>query len=163
MKTLLIDLDGTVADTHGFAFERSLLRHEACTWNMTCCLQGLTMDELWAHTELFSHAPPIVGAVDGVALLAEHFDVHFVSTPWHRNHKSARAKYEWVEKYFDDPKMLTLTHHKHLIPAVALVDDKPGLVGPWDHVCYPQRWNDSEQPTWRKGLATVIIDKYKET
>lgn len=162
MKRLLIDLDGTVADTHWKALSMGYLQHPVCTWNMTCCLaDGVTMHDIWNDTTVFRVAPPIPNAVESVKKLMEHFDVHFVSTPWYTNHESAEAKYEWVERHFGDPTLLTLTHHKEHFSGVALVDDKPDLVGPWRHICYPQPWNDSTAPSWMGGLADRIIENYK--
>lgn len=38
-----------------------------------------------------------------------------------------------------------------------------GLSGPWHHLCYPQPWNDSTEPTWVDGLARSIIDRWGQS
>lgn len=156
MRRLLVDLDGTVVDVHRRAVERGHFDiHPPCTWFMTCCTTK-TVEDIFGDDDLFANSEPLPGAIEGVRALMVDFDVHFVSTPWHSNHNSARLKYEWVEKYFGDARLLTLTHDKSLISGMALIDDRPGLSGPWQHIEYPQPWNDRRHPTWNDGLARHV-------
>lgn len=155
---LLVDMDGTIVDLMG-ATGSLVFDHPPCRWHFEGCCTRFSADEVFSGN-IFHRAQPIEGAVDGVRKLMGHFDVRFVSTPWPTNHASASAKYEWIERHFGDPKLLTLTHDKALIPAVALVDDKPDLVGPWRHITYPQAWNESNFPTWRDGLAAELIHSF---
>lgn len=155
MRRLLIDLDGTVVDVHRRAVERGHFDiHPPCRWSMSCCTTR-HINEIFEDDDVF-RADPLPGAIEGVRALMVDFDVHFVSTPWHSNHNSARIKYEWVEEYFGDARLLTLTHDKSLVAGLALIDDKPGLTGPWHHIAYPQPWNDSRHPTWEDGLAIHV-------
>ena len=157
---LLIDMDGVIVDLMGEAVARGLFAHPPCRWDFTGCCTHLSQDEVFAG-DIFIMARPISGAVDGVnQLLNDGFDVRFVSTPWLTNHDSAKNKYEWIGDYFGDPRRLTLAHDKTLIPAAALIDDRPGLVGPWVHVEYPQAWNSQREPSWDDGLADLIGRRY---
>lgn len=159
-QRILVDLDGTVVDTMGYAVHLGYFDHPPCRWDFTGCCTKFSADALFSCTHVFRYAPPIPFAIEGVRSLMEHFDVRFVSTPWQTNHASAQAKYEWVDEHFDDPTLLVLAHDKTLIPAAALIDDKPGLVGPWQHIVYPQAWNGSRVPTWLEGLADVVIGSF---
>lgn len=163
-RLILVDLDGVVVDLMGYAHREGFLCHPACRWDLhKCCTVDLSLDGLFAHTHLFKFAPAIDDAIPGVKRLMEHARVHFASTPWPSNPNSAAAKYRWIERYGFRPDMLTLTHDKALISAVALIDDKPGLSGPWTHVEYPQAWNSGEAlgiPTWSDGLADYVIERF---
>lgn len=154
---ILIDLDGVVVDLMGDAVSRGLFDHPPCRWDFTGCCTTRTQNDIFAG-DIFARADPIPGAVPSVqSLINMGYDVQFVSTPWPTNHQSAKNKYEWVETYGFPAKLLTLTHNKALIPADVLIDDRPGLVGPWRQVTYPQAWNDSDYPTWVEGLASVVV------
>jgi 5'(3')-deoxyribonucleotidase len=155
MERLLIDLDGTIVDLWEEADSRALLTHAPCRWNVEGCCTPYTMD-FFGSDDIFGQAKPIPGAIDGVKQLMRTFEVHFVSTPWPTAHDSAAQKYDWVQRYFGDPTLLTLTHHKELIPAFGLIDDKPGLKGPWLHIEYPQAWNRRRFRTWEEGLADYV-------
>ena len=163
---VLIDLDGVIVDLHGYAYDLGRLQHEACRWNMEgCCLPGaVTHDHLFNETELFLNAPPIDGALYGVVKLKKAgFDVRFVSTPWMSNPDSASAKVRWMQLFLGSwgVERLILTHDKTMIPGWVLIDDKPGLTGPWHHIEYPQAWNNSITPTWKEGLADRLMDCWK--
>jgi len=154
---LLIDLDGVMID----GFRKEAIgpdwRHYPCQWIFSGCCTDKTADEVFTD-EHFSDPDCIIpGAIVGVQILQQYFDVHFVSTPWHRNPGSAKAKYELMEHMGFPTKMLTLTHDKTLIPAFALVDDRPGLSGPWRHILYPASWNNSTLPDWENGMVSYIL------
>lgn len=156
---ILVDLDGVVVDLMGEAVKRGLFDHAPCKWNFTGCCTTRSDDDVFGG-DIFATAKPILGAIHAVdALLALGLDVQFLSAPWPTNHQGCAHKYEWVERYFGvaGVKRLTLTHNKALVPGLVLVDDKPNLVGPWQHVTYPQAWNDSDYPTWNEGLASVVL------
>jgi len=158
-KRILIDLDGVVVDLMAEAINRGLFDHAPCKWDFPGCCTQLSMDRVF-EDDIFATAAPIPGAIHGVeSLLLLGYDVQLVSTPWPSNHASAADKYWWVEKWFGSSmvRLTTLTHDKKLIPAAILVDDKPGLVGPWRHVEYPQPWNSQTEPTWTEGLSSTIV------
>lgn len=154
---LLVDLDGVVVDLMGEAYRRGLLDHEACRWDFNACCTSLSMNDVFAAERLFDDAPPIGGAIEGVNLLATVFDVRFVTSPWAGHWESAAAKYRWVEKHFGSALNVVCAIDKSIVSGWALLDDRPGLTGPWTHLCYPQPWNDSTLPTWENGLAEWII------
>lgn len=75
---------------------------------------------------IFSLMDPYPGAIKAFNTLCSYYDCYIVSTaPW--NNPSAWAdKPEWVKKYLKEAayKRLTLTHHKELIDAEFLIDDR---------------------------------------
>ncbi len=73
---------------------------------------------------------PIPGAVKAVRALRESYDVHFCTAT--HNADWARSKIELAEKYFGiGYKDVVLTHHKHLVEADILIDDKPATLEKW--------------------------------
>lgn len=156
---ILLDLDGTIVDVHALALDRGLLDHRPCRWDFDACCTRHTMDRVFGEPGIFLNAPPIDGAIDGVHTLMRWFDVWFVSTPWPSNPDSSAEKHLWARRHGWE-RRLVLAHDKSLIPGVALVDDRPGLVGPWHHIVYPQPWNDGEMPTWADGLAEYLVGRY---
>jgi 5'(3')-deoxyribonucleotidase len=157
MKRLLLDLDGVIVDLMTTALSRGLLDHYPCRWDFPGCCSPHSMNTVFTDPGLFYDAPPIPGAIDAVKKLSEAFDVWFVSTPW--NADSCAQKVRWLDVFGLDSRRLVLTHDKTLIRAWALVDDKPGLFGPWQHVTYAQPWNNGiETDTWTTGLADRLME-----
>ena len=159
-RRILVDLDGVVVDLMSEAMDRGHFDHWPCRWNFYGCCTQMLMDDVFAG-DIFAAAQPISGAINGVeSLVSLGYDVRLVSTPWPSNHASAADKYAWVETWFGSEwvQRLTLTHDKKLICADALIDDRPGLVGPWRHIEYPQAWNSRTNPTWADGLASVVAE-----
>ena len=160
---LLIDMDGVIVDLMGAAYKAGLFtKHYPCKWTFEGCCTTRTQTEIFNHTDLFEMAQPIGHAIDSVKQLDRHFDVRIVSAPWHTNWQSAGAKFDWIAQNFGPgwTSRVILTTDKTAIDGVALVDDKPGLQGPWQTITYPQPWNGSHLPTWRAGLAGQLIDIY---
>ena len=65
---------------------------------------------------IFSRMPPMPGAIESFAELAERFDTYVLSTaPW-ENPSAWSDKLEWVKKHLGEAayKRLILTHHKNL-------------------------------------------------
>ena len=80
--------------------------------------------------EIFSLMTPLLGAVESVKLLSQHFDVYILSTaPW-KNISAWSDKVAWVHKYFGDEKesvfhkRLIISHHKNLNKGDFLIDDR---------------------------------------
>ena len=159
MARILVDLDGVVVDLMGAAYRAGYFdRHYPCRWNFTGCCTIKSASAVFADTTLFDVAQPIAGAVDALRRLRLNHDVALLSSPWHTNWDSAAAKFRWVDRVLGSTWVhkLILTTDKRLVPGDFLVDDKPELDGPWEHVLYPQPWNDSKLPRWHQGLADRI-------
>lgn len=157
--TLLVDMDGTIVDLHGYALKAGVLDHYPCRWDMACCIHPpYTTDDMLNMTSLFEYAPPIPGALKAITDLELAFDVWIVSTPWPSNPDSSAAKTRWCRRHLGTANRLILTQDKTMVRGDILVDDKPALVGPWRHVEYPQPWNSQRWMTWDDGLADQILD-----
>lgn len=158
-RRLLIDMDGTIVDLMGHLSTLTKLNHPVCQWDCSHCFEeGRNIYSRMSHQGVFVNAKPIEGAVEGVRQLMEHFDVWLVSTPVLFSDYGYSEKIQWVATHI--PELIhrvVLTQDKTLIPAYALVDDKPGLTGPWEHIMYPATWNNSETPSWTTGLAATLI------
>lgn len=75
---------------------------------------------------IFSLIEPMLGAIDAVHKLVEHYDVYILSTaPWN-NPTAASDKVAWVSKYMDDVfhKRMIITHCKNLCQGDYLIDDR---------------------------------------
>jgi 5'(3')-deoxyribonucleotidase len=75
---------------------------------------------------IFSRMPPIPGAIESFAELAERFDTYVLSTaPW-ENPSAWSDKLLWVKEHLGDSayKRLILTHHKNLNVGDYLIDDR---------------------------------------
>ena len=113
-KRIFVDMDGVLVDFAG------ALNH----------LSDYTKDKFEGRFDeipgIFGTMKPIPDALTAFNLLAEHYDVHLLSTaPW--DNPSAWAdKILWVQKYLGDAayKRLTLTHHKNLAIGDYLIDDR---------------------------------------
>lgn len=75
---------------------------------------------------IFSLMDPMLGAIDAVKLLSEHYDVYILSTaPW-KNTSAWSDKITWIIKHFGElfKKRVILTHCKNLCYGDFLVDDR---------------------------------------
>lgn len=75
---------------------------------------------------IFSKMKPLKGAIEGVELLAQHYEIYILSTaPWN-NPSAWEEKLLWIKKYLGEVgyKRLILSHHKNLNKGDFLIDDK---------------------------------------
>lgn len=122
-KILYIDMDGVVAD-----FDSAL--KNLCPEIDTIIdhdMRSAMVDKVCEENyEIFHTLPPIEGAIDAVRLLADHYDVYFLSTPmWNVPH-SFIGKRIWIREHFGPwaNKRLILTHRKDLNIGDFLIDDR---------------------------------------
>jgi len=76
---------------------------------------------------IFALMEPMIGAIEAIHLLAEHYDIYILSTaPW-KNPSAWADKVAWVTKYLDNVlhKRIIISHHKDLCKGDYLVDDRP--------------------------------------
>lgn len=75
---------------------------------------------------IFSKMKPLKGAIEGVELLAQHYEIYILSTaPWN-NPSAWEEKLLWIKKYLGEVgyKRLILSHHKNLNKGDFLIDDR---------------------------------------
>jgi 5'(3')-deoxyribonucleotidase len=122
-KILYCDLDGCIAD-----FEAGIKRINPIVVLNEDNKEAndIVTDIVKADPMFFQNLPPLVGAVDAVKDLMEHYLVIFCSTPMEDVPHSFTGKKEWLNEHFGDKayKNLKLTHHKHLCLGDYLIDDR---------------------------------------
>ncbi len=118
-KTLLIDLDGVVAD-----FEGNMLKH---------CERLQVTPEVFKEEKLYRKIPEfyleldlIPEAKESIMLLDSHFDIIFVSAPSWGNVECFSGKRIWMEENFGEwgEKKMDLSFHKGHYIGHFLIDDR---------------------------------------
>jgi 5'-nucleotidase len=152
-KIIYIDLDGPTVD-----FESGIAQlHSA-----TKAEYAGRLDEV---PGIFGLMQPTVGAIEAITVLAEHFDVYFLSTaPW-ENPSAWSDKVLFVQRHFPviGHKRLILSHNKHLNRGDYLIDDRPNngaaeFQGEWikyGHAYY-QNHPDKQSYTWATILDYLV-------
>lgn len=110
---------------------------------------------------IFSRLDPMPGALEAVALLAQHYECHVLSTaPW-ENSSSWTDKVNWIFKYFGSDKdspffqRINITHDKGMFTGDYLIDDRPkhgvlNFSGEWI------KFGSGEFPNWDAVLAYLL-------
>jgi 5'-nucleotidase len=122
-KIVYVDMDGVICD-----FEVGIKRINPIVVLNEDNKEAndIVTDIVKADPMFFQNLPPLVGAVDAVKDLMEHYLVIFCSTPMEEVPHSFSGKKEWLNEHFGDKayKNLKLTHHKHLCLGDYLIDDR---------------------------------------
>jgi len=114
MKILYVDMDNVLVD-----FKSGIDRTNSQLLNT---FKG-RLDEV---PGIFSKMDPMPGALDGVKILSEYFNIYILSTaPW-ENPSAWSDKLNWIKKYIPKIgyKKLILSHNKHLNKGDFLIDDR---------------------------------------
>jgi len=154
MKTLLLDVDGVIADFHK-ATENGMMKYfglrparEWTEWDIAKMdwkhwrndlLRGTRDDHqemlrtTWNQERFCASIPEYEGAVEQVKELSKIFDVYFVTSPMVTNPTWVYERSEWLIKKFgkDLGKKVVHTHYKELIDGDIFVDDKMQHVKDW--------------------------------
>lgn len=144
---VLFDVDGVIADyvqMHVLAVIVSGVRSIPERWRPT----GWDIDEelkldpkekakvlnLTCAPGVAQRLVPFVGAVEAVKRIAKIADVYFVTAPLPESPTWSYDRAQWLINHFGDDlgKRVVHTHHKHLIPAHHLVDDKIDHCRKWE-------------------------------
>lgn len=157
MKTVLIDVDGPVADFCGFYLDivqtvlgKTFGVDDIDQWDCGKAL-GLRPDELDAvHRVLFadgscSRVRPCKGAINGVLALAEISDVWFVTSPMLQNRTWAHDRANWIVRHFGSAykSKVVSANRKELVFGDVFVDDKEENLTSWQN-----RWPASSTVLW---------------
>lgn len=156
---VLVDMDGPLADFDAEFFAAC----ERNGWAMDCTIEQqrhrFATDHIpdkahraaaRAHvdsTDWFRHLPVTRGAIEGMAVLAEHADVWICSKPLEANATCRDDKAWWLAKHFGDEwaRRLILAPDKSLVYGDLLLDDAPNpdwyLRCTWRPVIFPTPWN----------------------
>lgn len=123
-RIVFIDMDDTIVDFKSgidVIKEYAEYRHK----------DPNSFNENWDEVPgIFSHMKPIEGAIDAVSKLADHFEVHILTTaPW-LNPSAWADKLTWIHNHFGDHeeavfhKKVTVSHNKQLLRGDYLIDDR---------------------------------------
>lgn len=180
MRTILVDMDGTIADW-GAAFDRYLDRYgnaaagikrhrEQTTFNLyDGCTpkEAAVVDAVMDAPGFYAGLEPIPGALDAlVEMVDAGHDVALVTSPWPTNPTCASDKLTWVLRHlgYDWAHRTIITSDKTRVHGDYLIDDKPTVTGSlpasWEHVLYSQPYNkDIARPRitdwadWKEVIA----------
>ncbi len=157
MKTLLLDVDGVLANfiggiiqTHGWPFTHK----EFNCWDYHRT-HGYTDEEMWEPTKdgkWWLGLDPYDHAADLLAKLRETHNIIFCTAP-NSDATCASQKIQWLEKHgFMEPGSgdYQIGKHKHLnaMSGCVLIDDSDENVWRYRHaggraILFPQPWNDN--------------------
>lgn len=158
METILIDLDGTLADWQSaFNAELNELSEEAFlagTPGVYDVFHGREkykseVDSVMNRRGFYSDLAPIEGAVEAIhEMLDEILPVCILSKPWLPNPDCVAEKIGWLEKYFGKrlERRALFFQDKTMVAGRMLIDDipavAPGSFEPvWEHVYFTQPYN----------------------
>ncbi len=147
-ESLLVDMDGVLADTMGGVFD--LLdddhAHEDVYDYWFDGLDKKSIIEALRSDGLYRHLDVITGAVRGVNRLREEFNgnVYVCSAPMSGAEHCETEKREWLEEHFDAEFAMQaiITADKTTVPGRLIIEDNPDVAGGmWRPVMFDQAWN----------------------
>lgn len=154
MKTLLLDVDGVIADCHTpiKAFAESLFERrvppveEWRDFEFPPSMKLSTQEGMRFHLRAKEEFDPRLielhpGSVEAVAELKKRAEVVFVTSHWKGMESWVPARDELLAQFDCD---VVYTHSKHRVKGDILVDDKLATLknrGDWEPVCFHRPWN----------------------
>ncbi|WP_396657150.1 hypothetical protein [Microbacterium oxydans] len=161
MRTVLVDMDGVIADW-GHAYGESLDRYgerasriprhrDQTSFDLHA---GRTAEEIeiiravMVEEGFYTRLRPIPGAKTALkAMLKAGHDVRIVTSPWVSNPTCASDKLNWIVKHYGSHwgKRVVITTDKTIVRGDYLIDDKPEVHGAqepvWEHIYFTQPYN----------------------
>jgi 5'-nucleotidase len=177
MKTLLIDMDGVLADTlNGFNKRLSelypqiplILYENLNEFYLENCYPKeyrKNIESIWKSKNLFLDLSPMPGAIEAIDKLRKISDICICSSPFEENPTGVQDKWDWIIKYFGKSytKRLILTRDKTRVSGDYLIDDKPVITGSknpsWEHILYSHPWNkniNKKRLTWQNWQEVLL-------
>lgn len=173
--TLLLDMDGPIAylaervieimsDEYGILIDVP----ENETWEESEEIGPATKKLIYEvmNRPGFSRNLDVVdGAIEGVKLLQDYYEVVILTAPMDNNH-NASDKMFWARKHFPNIDDVILTKRKDLVYGDVLIDDRVSNLIPWTNrfngtgVLYPMRYNSGyiyfDRIGWEEGLVDLL-------
>jgi len=161
MATILVDMDGVIADW-GRAYSESLdafgheakeipRHHQQTTFNLHAGRSDRELEiieQVMIETGFYFRLEPIEGAIEALNQMLDYgHDVRIVTSPWVANLTCASDKINWIAKHYggDWPSRVVITTDKTLVHGDYLIDDKPEVKGSmipkWEHILFDQPYN----------------------
>lgn len=165
-----MDVDGVLADllTPAFAlmnghFGLGVEPAHMTSWEFEGLIPEAVRHDYWkrlgAPRYLHDALRPLPGAVDGIALLSERFDVYVVTSYLHDAETWVHERDAWVMEHFKISKSrMVHTRAKYVFHGVALIDDKPQNIDEWQEefpdgvgILWAQPYNAGHPARYRTG------------
>lgn len=153
-ESLLIDMDGVMADTMGGMFDyvekhygHSLAHEDVIDYWFSSMPEK--KDDIMAAMRsegFYRNLDVITGAVRGIRRLREEFNgnVYVCSAPMAGLDSCETEKRDWLAEHFDDEfaRNAIITPDKTLVPGRVIVEDNPNISGGvWRPVMFDQPYN----------------------
>ena len=155
-ESLLIDMDGVMADTMGGMFDyveehfgHSLAHEDIVDYMFT----GLPQADIFVALRskgFYRHLDVMTGSVRAIKRLREEYNgnVYVCSAPMKGAEFSETEKRDWLAEHYDEEfaKQAIITASKTDVPGKVLVEDNPSIAGGiWRPVMYDQFYNRGAQ------------------
>lgn len=170
IKTILIDMDGVIADFEGEFLKRWKATHpekEAVEYEDRHGLWLIKqypeeyhefVHEIYHAPGFYGNLPPIEGAIETLREMETMTDYNFficTAPMLPKFENCVLEKYEWVKRYLGDEwiKRMIMTKDKTMVQGDILIDDNPEITGSatpqWEHVVYDHPYNRHSNSTRR--------------
>ena len=182
--TILVDMDGVVADFDNYIVEKYNLLHPEsqipkCLIDNSRLIHPLQTEEyrdrlndIMCLPNFFAEIPVLPGAVEAVnAMKAEGHQIYFVTSPKTSNPTCADDKLRWIRKYFghDMRHNTIISKDKTAILGDLLFDDRISITGGckpiWQHYLFSTPFNAYVETTkrvswdtWREVVSTFLTN-----
>lgn len=157
-RTILVDLDGPVADfdghfrarcaENGWPLDDGPPMHRYATKHVSSHAHRQLAHQMVETAGWYLELPPVAGALDGLATLAVHADVWLCSKPLEKNPTCRDDKGAWVRRHLgpDWERRLIIAPDKSMIRGDLLLDDAPNpawfATASWAPVIYTAPYNE---------------------
>lgn len=141
MKSILLDVDGVVADFVAGVesiIGRKFTQEEKRKWDVLQFLKPEEREEVYAELaqpDFWRNLPVVDGALEGVRYLDRlGYDITWVTAPWASCESWESARRDWLDEKF---AMSAKGHHyiptasKEKVVGDILIDDKPQNIREW--------------------------------
>jgi 5'-nucleotidase len=179
IKTILVDLDGIVADLHtpwvGWINEKFYQEHtqkftieDITQYMMESCVPpriGKGIYGFLNRTNCYAELPPLAGALDALEWLQKAgYDLVICSAPA-RGPNTAADKLIWVKEHMPWLKRqsIFLGHRKEMIRADAIIDDSPDNLAKYKAAWPYAHLLTIDWPFNREAVVHVRGKSYKDT
>lgn len=151
-ESLLIDMDGVMADTMGGAFDYveqhfgHSLAHEDIEDYWFGGLPKEDMLTAFRSKDFYRNLDVITGAVRAIKRLREEYNgnVYVCSAPMEGSENCENEKRDWLLEYFDAEfsRQAIITANKAAVPGRVIIEDNPHIAGGiWQPVMFDQPYN----------------------